>query len=431
MNSFTVRKYSLRSALLCTSALVFLPVSLAGAANITVPNGTTETTTITLLDPFDTLFIDQGGVIYTTSALNNGVDADNDDQTVNNAGIINAASHGIVSNGIRATVINSGTIDASNTVSSDGIRSSGFKATITNTGKINAGDKGIQSTGANAEITNNGEIIAKRGIYSAPTGINAIITNNGYIFGSDRGIWSLGDDSEIVNTGSIVSDEYGIDSNGEYAVIINSGKINAVSYGIFSRNKDAKITNRGTINSDSHGIRSTGTDAKINNSGIINVVGHGIYSLGADAIVTNSGIIVSNGGPAIILDSTGGRLNLRAGSVLYGGVLIRRSGVTLDIGTGLNLYLDYSLAGAADPILINSAIPIVHDEANTVIYTVDPTGFALAQSFVQTTAEAVHGAVRTGSGRGNRFGGGFGGQSSFAYGADAPGFEATGPRGWV
>ncbi|MCR9138499.1 MAG: autotransporter outer membrane beta-barrel domain-containing protein, partial [Alphaproteobacteria bacterium] len=47
------------------------------------------------------------------------------------------------------------------------------------------------------------------------------------------------------------------------------------------------------------------------------------------------------------------------------------------------------------------------------------------------TAEAVHGAVRTGSGRGNRFGGGFGGQSSFAYGADAPGFEATGPRGWV
>ncbi|MCR9140582.1 MAG: hypothetical protein NXI27_31875, partial [Alphaproteobacteria bacterium] len=356
----TTRSRMLRQALLCTSALVFLPVSLAGADDFTVPNGTTETTTITLPLPFDTLFIEQGGTIDTTGAGTNGVDASNHDQTVNNAGT------------------------------------------------INAGRYGINSTRANATITNNGTIKAGfRGFYSF--GSNAILTNNGLIAAENQGIWSGGNDAIIVNNGTITNK-----SNGSSA--------------IYSIGAGVKLTNNGSVNSQFRGISILKSDAKVINNGLIYSKDEGIYSSGTNAEITNRGtIIAGDGEAAILVAGTGSTLKLRAGSVLDGGVRFQATGATLDIGTGLNLYLDYS--GSIETLY--SAIPIVHDEANTVIYTVDPTGFALAQSFVQTTAEAVHGAVRTGSGRGNRFGGGFGGQSSFAYGADAPGFEATGPRGWV
>lgn len=291
LNSMMVGKRGFHRTLLCTSALAFLPVSLAGATDITVPNGTTETTTITLPDLGDRLFIEQGGAIDTTG---NGVGAFNHNQT------------------------------------------------ITNNGSIDSDQYGIVSDGANTIITNNGSI-------------NSVLS---------RGITFTGDNVQIINNG-----------------LINAGDV-----GIWVQGSDAKITNSGYIAGGSAAIRVQGKDA---------------------------------------------RLNLLAGSVLVGDVQFRQSGLKLNIGTGLNLYLDYRFTTLGSMDALTSAIPIVHDEVNTIIYTVDPTGFALAQSFVQTTAEVVHDAVGTGSERGNRFGGGFAGQSSFAYGTDAPGFETTGPRGWV
>ena len=98
------------------------------------------------------------------------------------------------------------------------------------------------------------------------------------------------------------------------------------------------------------------------------------------------------------------------------------------IGSGLNLYLDHTESDPGNLAQVNSEISIVHDETNDITYTVDPTGFVLVQSFMQTTADALHGAVREGA---NRFGDGFSGTGTFAYCDGAPGLVETGPRGWV
>lgn len=157
--------------LLCISALVFLPISLAGATYIAVPDGTTETTTITLPDLFDTLFIDQGGAIDTRGGgFVEGVRAINDDQTVDNAGTISAGNAGILSTGARFAITNSGKIISFFW----GVYALESNAKITNNGMINAGQYGYFSPGSNAEITNRG-VVAGKAFSIRLTGSDAIL----------------------------------------------------------------------------------------------------------------------------------------------------------------------------------------------------------------------------------------------------------------
>ncbi len=246
---------------------------------------------------------------------------------------------------------------------------------------------------------------------------NQTVTNNGVITASGsggRGIHfrgSVGNPVEnalIINNGTITTDDgQGIElRRSPNGTIINNGTINANGDGIEAGSPDALIVNRGTIRGSDNGLELSGSDIRIFNSGTI---------IGA----TN----------AIFIEDIDATISLLAGSVLDGAVLFDGVGATLNIGSGLNLYLDYT-EGASDNLAqVNSDIPIEHDEDNGIIYTVDPTGFALAQSFIQTTADAVHGAVREGGGSGNRFGDGLSG--TFAYGDGTPGSGETGPRGWV
>lgn len=487
---------------LFTSALFLAHIGNAGAVDIPVPAGTTENDTQILEDDGDTLTVEDGGTIATVAGAN-GAEAPEDDQTVDNAGTIDAGATGVFSTGARvtitnratgqiladqtaieaegddATIINDGVIEAVNT----GVYSTGDRAIITTTGTILADEIAIESYGDDANIRNDGMIEAiidgvvstgeRATITNSATGIitaadddgivsegdDSTIINDGQIFADDDGIKTIADSATIINNGIINAGDDGIDSDdgdtangdGQFTRTINNGVINSGDEAIDSDAENHIIINNGALNADTNGIEATRRNALITNNGTINAdTFNGIVVRESDAYVLNTGTInagddgidvdedafeavVINRGTvigayhAILVDGDDATVMLEAGSVLDGAVAFNGLGLILNIGTGLNLYLDYG--GEIDTL--NSDIPIVHDETNTIIYTVDPTGFALSQSFIQTTSDAVHDAVRSGTGFGNGFGGGFSGTESFAYGANDPGFGETGPRGWV
>ena len=333
---------------------------MAVADDITIPAGTTVTTTQIIDDVGDTATVEAGGAIDVTG--------------LNIPGILATASD--------QTVINNGAITASGGSASEGIFS--------------------------------------RGTVGSPIE-NALIINNGTITTSDNG--------------RAIDLHYSVNGT-----VINNGVINADSDGINGEvgTDNLVVINNGTINSRNDGIGVLSPGALIVNNGTIRAFGsfdgsHAIEVLIGNTTVVNRGTIISDGDGLAIQFAGGANntLTLLAGSVIDGGVTIFGSDATFNIGSGLNLYLDYSEGDPGDLAQVNSDIPIVHDTTNTIIYTVDPTGFALSQSFMQTTADAVHGAVREGAGFGNRFGGGFSGTGTFAYGGGSPGFDDTGPRGWV
>ena len=256
---------------------------------------------------------------------------------------------------------------------------------------------------------------------------NQTVTNGGDIFAAQHGIRSTGTGNTIINTGFIDAGVHGIRIDGGNTTVRNTGHIESVEHGMRSETADnSSLINEGSIFAGIHGINSLSASETISNSGYIDAGDVGIRVTGSGTEVTNNGTVI--GTASIFFDpgAADGILNLHAGSVLDG-IVGFGSNPTLNIGSGLNLYLAYQ---GTDPT-VNSAVPHVHDAVNDVIYTIDPTGFALSQSFIQTTASAVHGAVQSGTGFGNSVGGGFSGNDTFAYGANAPGFADEGPRGWA
>ena len=401
MPSFPVSGLPLRRALLCASALYLVQTSIALADDFTIPSGTTVTTTQTLDTAGDVGRVEKGGRIEVTGGLDTrAINGAVDEVTVNNSGTVSgtATVSDSTANGIRAgslnTIINSGT--ASATAANDRSSGHGIRVlnsnTVTNSGTASGTADGWSTAG-----------------YGIRAGNGNTITNSGTALGMARGF--------LETTG------YGIYSlNGN--TITNSGtvsgtatSIRSAGYGIFSFD-GTTITNSGKVSGTAFGT-AFGRGGN----------GYGIWARNGNTI-TNSGTIIGRGhtgSTAIWLDGSNNKVNLLAGSVLVGGVVFAGSGNKLNIGSGLNLYLKYE---NNDPT-VTSAMPYVHDKAGNVVYTIDPSGLALSQSFIQTTAGAVHDAVRTGAGRGNALGGGFSGSGTYGYGSDEPGFDGTGRRFWA
>ncbi|NRA17477.1 MAG: autotransporter domain-containing protein [Oceanospirillaceae bacterium] len=168
----------------------------AYAADFTIVDGQTETTTQTLTANENGV-IEAGGTLTTAGA---GISASGTNVTISNSGIIKSTGNkGIESNGTNSVISNSGAI----TAAQDGIYSQGADAIITNSGTIAADFIGIASIGSSADviITNSGTITANEGIYS--DGADAVITNSGTITGNTVGIRADGDDVVINNSGKI------------------------------------------------------------------------------------------------------------------------------------------------------------------------------------------------------------------------------------
>jgi outer membrane autotransporter protein len=282
----------------------------------------------------------------------------------------------IESDGINATITNSGSISATSESlgnRAEGIDLDGDGATIINNGSISATSAadaafGIDSSAGNATITNNGSISAiSEGLGNDAEGIdidgvNATIFNNGIILASSAGddafgINSDGDNATITNTGSIsatsqADDAVGISSSGGIGIITNTGRILATSagddaFGIDSDGDNATITSTGSISVTSSGdgafgIDSSGANASIANSGNISVISEiggddafAIDSSGDNAIINNSGSIlaISTVDFAIGINSSGDN--------------------AIIINSGLISATDYAVRGGANNIMLN------------------------------------------------------------------------------
>ncbi|CTQ52298.1 hypothetical protein LP7551_00815 [Roseibium album] len=285
----------------CAFALL-LPVS-GYAADITIPSGTTVTTTQTLTDVGDTGTVDSGGTIDVTDQ--DGLVLDNADQTA----------------------INNGEILLERTGGTDraAIGSDGANSTITNAGTISTtGDDafGIAAIDADASITNSGTITTtgEDSFAILSDGERAIIRNSGSITTSGEtadAVLAEQNDATVTNTGTITTnglDSFGIFTIGERANIQNSNTITTSgedSDGIHADGADSQVTNNGSVTTtglDAHGIDADGLRAQVTNNGSITTSGeggHGIDTDRANSTATNNGTITATGENADGIDMDG------------------------------------------------------------------------------------------------------------------------------
>lgn len=248
------------------------------AQDISIPSGTTATTTQVITADGESITIDVGGTIDTVAGGVRAVEGTAGNQTITNRGLIDSGDTAIRSNGDDAGINNSGTINAENF----GIRSEGAQAAISNSGTINSIGIAIRSDGD-----------------------HAVITNTGIVNGDSQGT---------------VVQIHGIRLGGAYATMINGGTIIAEEDGIFVEGDHALVINRGTTSGGVAGIGSQGDYATIINAGRA---------------------ITGDGSGAIKLAGINDHLILLNGSVLEGIVRFDGIDQSLTVGSGLNLYLNY------------------------------------------------------------------------------------------
>lgn len=300
-----MQKCSSLSFSLTTLWLFVAHFSNAIAADFTIINGQTETTTQNLTGN-ETGTIDTGGAITVPGNSTFGVNAQNDNNIVNNAGSVSTTgeiSPVIKIIGNNNIVNNTGSI--SNTldlglmgVLSHGISSSGTFNSINNEGSIltnGAFSNAVLSSGTSNNIFNNGSI--------STTGFNAF----GITFGGVSTTFINGNSGTISTTGNDADAIYSDDTN---ASITNNNVINTTGEaadGIRSEGADAVVDNNGTISTTgdaviafgaASGIRTSGANFTVNNSGTISTSGNGsegIISTGTNATINNSNTITTSG----------------------------------------------------------------------------------------------------------------------------------------
>jgi hypothetical protein len=247
--------------------------SAAIAADFTIVDGQTETTTQTLTADGDTGTIDAGGAVNTGAG----------------ATAVNSPAPNI-------TVINNGSI--SSIGAGSGVTLDGANSTLINNGSISStGDNGVGflSGGDNVMITNSGSI--------------STVGNNSY------GIFSNNDTPTITNSGSIsVTGDNGVGTHtsGDNSSITNSGSIS--------------VTGDNGIVIFADGV----TNSTITNSGSISITGIngvGILVAASNSTITNSGLISAPAGNAILgAGASGVTLNVLPGSQIIGAIDLGGSG---------------------------------------------------------------------------------------------------------
>ncbi len=310
-------------------------------ADVTIPSGTTVTTTQNLNDN-ENATVKPGGVIATTGLLNSGI-LGSVGNTITNEGTITTS--GSTSAGIAAlsgaTISNSGTITILGPFS-DAIFA-GQDSTITNTGVIEV--FGIESdgieVGVNNRVTNEGSISTSN---TDAFGILAVdfneIVNLGSITTSGNG--SLGiairDSNTLINEGSITTSgdgAVGIDGF-DFNTVTQAGTVTTMGNGadglLFEN--DNWILNSGTITAsgvDADGIEVNDRNTVINTGSILMT---GVGSADAievddDSTVINTGTLFASG--SVLANGIDGEDNTR---------IFNTGSITSVLGSGIDLTSD-------------------------------------------------------------------------------------------
>ncbi len=324
------------------SALMSASPALAGG--FTIVSGQTATTTQELKFG-DVGTVQAGGAINSAIAI----DATASGSTVINAGSITATDDAIYGTS-RITSVNSGSIVAGQT--GFDLNNNNF---INNSGSITSANNGIFVLNQNI-ISNSGSITADGvGIF---VGNQNTITNSGQLTASQIGI-SAGDQNTIVNSGQLTGNHLGIVAN-DQNTIINSGSVNSTSTGILLQD-----------------------DNVLNNSGSVTGQDEGVF-VSTHNTITNGGTI--KGRVSVWFNGDHNTLKLLVGSNIQGQIFVDGDSNRLIFGPGLNTALSYT----GRPT-ISSALPFIVQ--NSVVYSVDVTGFSVQGSLANQMTEAVTGSV--------------------------------------
>lgn len=336
----------------------------AQAADFTIVDGQTETTTQTLTDTGDIGRIEAGGAIITSEVAEDGVQVTGDGTYLYNDGTITTtrvASDAIYVSGNNGFVYNNGTISTTANVS-NGITIAGDGVTAINSGEISLSSDGISASGHDATMINNGTITVRGPVSwamssteASPTIINtntiiitgegsyglrstgpargATILNSGTILTTgDRGnaINSSSDDATVTNSGTITTtgdDAVGIRILGDNMILTNDGTITTTgddAFGIRGYGDNEVMTNNGTISTAlADGVYAQGDGQILINNGAITALGdgrYGVFSSGDDVSITTSGSINTSGDGSHGIYSTGAGAQLtNSGTILAAG----------------------------------------------------------------------------------------------------------------
>ncbi|MBW3095858.1 autotransporter outer membrane beta-barrel domain-containing protein [Pseudohoeflea coraliihabitans] len=411
-----------RSLLCILSGSTALALMAAQAAATDYVVSSDRSTTLVLSDDGDSLTVERGASIDTTAGTDHAVEANADNQRIVNFGEIFGGRSGIDIDGDNTVVINHGTIFAADR---DGIYFSeleGHHNTVVNYGMISSApgaNRGVyfsETYGSFGRLDNFGTITSegiRPGVTLGSTYGYAYVFHNhsGGEIGSafSRGAYfssTYGYRNSLINDGVIWSSgDAGVEFNmtgGHGNTLINNGIIRSSGGpGVdFSNSYVDPATIESQLIADNPFVSEfVPEENALFNFGLIeSTVEHGVLFRSSDRTeeLSNFGtIIAATGYDAIHMasDMAGSRVTLGGGSVLDGGVVFDSPDDVLMIAPGLNLHLTYdgTLEGVTSPV------PFYHDAGSTMVYAIDPSGFALSQSFIETLSGAVHAAVRDAS----------------------------------
>ena len=358
--------------------------------------------------------------------------------SISNSGLITAISFGVNAfgaSGAEATIVNTGTIQATGATYGAGIVI-GF-GSINNSGLIGGVSNGVrQNNGTNGSpltVVNSGTIRGNG--TTSGVGINissGSINNSGLIRGAIHGVVSFGTSntpSTVVNSGTVQATGTGsagifLESGGAVSNTA-TGRISG-AFGVGFANAPGTLTNAGTITSTgTHTNAINISSGSINNTGLISGVGNGVQQdLGTAGLlltvvnsgtvqssdsaagtgiqvrsgsINNTGLISGTGGgagvaalgtsgsgPTIVNSGTiRGTGTASAGTGVYfrsGGVLTNQAGGSITAQQSRAIVVGGTTAGSAAPVTITNSGTITGDtgivigSTDTAVNTIDNFG---------------------------------------------------------
>ncbi|MEM7777418.1 MAG: autotransporter domain-containing protein [Pseudomonadota bacterium] len=358
-------------------------LTLFGAGHSVINNGDiTATTTVPVLTPDPTVYLDSSGSITNTlGATISGYDAVASDGalTLDNSGDVTAIGTGVqTAAGSDITNRTGATISGMNAITSSGT------LVVDNTGSITATNTAISATGSltldNDNLisgTSNGVIATSGGTITNETGATISATTGSGI--SSSGVLNLDNSGRISGATAI--------SSTASVTIDNSGQISGTSIAINSTS-DITVTNRvGNTISGARGVVSSGNSV-INNSGTITASSTSITTGAVELNSTASGTINNNSGGLIsstsnasaIYNSSSGTLSIVNAGQINGSSLY----AILDIGgaTTLEIHPGSSISGLV--LLLGASDALRLGGAGTDTFDVSSVGTGLQYQNVET-----------------------------------------------
>lgn len=268
------------------------------------------------------------GAVVNSAVGDDAIDIDDDDTTLNNAGVLNGDDDGV---------------------------QGGDGFTLVNNGTINAGDDGVNVEGrSNVHIVNNGTIASgDRGVHmddDAGGGLNNVLVNTGSIVSTGGEGIEGGDNNTITNAaGALIQGYDDALQVGENATITNHGTIR--SNGIPGDPQDGIDIDSGTILNGATGRILSDLDAAID-----------FDESTIASTIDNAGEIAGETG--IMVETNPAEANTAAQSVINrtGATIEGRAGIALLLGAGMD-----SLTNEAGGTILGSALFGDDDDRMTLV----------------------------------------------------------------